>query len=253
MKQVPVISSRAELLLTSGGATTEAMKERLLGMGRIAGNTSKINVVRLADGWQPFDKFDQVGISAQVEHWGEGRAARLWSRRYLRWCLGKRATISTETIGSKSPAETRRALSRADLLLIPGGNTYQTIRYLGRRGALIQEAVAAGLPYVGESAGSIIAGKTVKPASLEPADFCPNDVLLGDLGLGLIDADVVVHAKGEKSAWDVKGPLARTTKMVLESVASDSSTYQPDEASTVVYILNETQALSVSHGRAQLI
>ncbi len=253
MKQVPVISSRAELLLTSGGTTTDAMKERLLAMGRIAGNTSKINVLRLADGWQPFDEFSQVGLSAQVEHQAESLAARLWSRRYLRWCLGKRATISTETIGSKSPAETRRALSSADLLLIPGGNTYQTIRYLGRCSALIQEAIADGLPYVGESAGSIIAGKTVKPASLEPADTCPDPALLGVPGLNLIEADVVVHARGEQSDWDIKDPLARVTKMVLESVASDSATYQPDEAGTVVYALTETQALSVSHGKAQLI
>lgn len=253
MRQASVISSQAELLLTSGGTTTDPMRERLLAMGRIAGNTSKINVLRLADGWQPFGTADPVDRAARLEHWAESRAARLWSGKYLRWCLGKRAVILTETIGDKSPDEARRLLKGVDLLVMPGGNTYQATRGSGRHSTLIKKAVAAGLPFVGESAGSIIAGNTIKPASLEPADICPNARLLGTSGLGLIDADIIVHAKGQKSDWDINGPLARITKRVLESVASDSAAYQPDDVNTVVYTLNESQALSVGASNAQLI
>ena len=253
MHSVPIISPQAELLLTSGGLTTHPMRERLLEMSRLAGSKSKLRVLRLADGWQPFGADDPVKRFSRLGHSIESHGAQLWSNRYLRWALGKRAAIETITLGDKSVAEFEALLMRVDLLVVPGGNTYQTKRGISRHAATIAEAVSGGLPYVGESAGSIMAGRTITPASLEPADICPDARLLHAPGLGLVDADIVVHAKGAEGGFDVPGPLAYVTRRVLSGVASDSSSYRPAEQGTPVYALNERQALSAKAGRIQII
>jgi peptidase E len=55
------------------------------------------------------------------------------------------------------------ALGQADVLLIPGGNTYWLLENLRRRGAfeLIQARVRSGLPLVGFSAGMLVCGQNI--------------------------------------------------------------------------------------------
>ena len=70
-----------------------------------------------------------------------------------------------------------RGLDRAQAVFIGGGNTFRLLYRLYEHGWLpvIREAVQAGLPFVGSSAGSIVAGPTIKTTKdmpvLEPASF----------------------------------------------------------------------------------
>ncbi len=253
MINTSVFSPKAELLLTSSGSTTDSINERLYAMVRGITPIQDVNVLRLADVWKPFNANDPIDRATRLEHYVESQAARLWSKRYLRWSLGKRATITTVTLGDMGPIQVQSLLNNADLLVVPGGNTYQVIRGIYQYRELIREAISEGLPYVGESAGSIIAGKTIKPASLKPADTCPDINLLEASGLRLIDADIVVHDRATDGAFDIRGPLARITRLALASVASDVSNYNPSENGTHVYALSEGQALSVSGSEIQLI
>jgi peptidase E len=253
MLKANIISPRSEMLLTSGGVTTDAMRKRLLEMRRLASKSSDINVLRIADGWQPFSPNDSIGKPTRIQHYVESQAARLWSSRYLHWALGKRATIETAAFNQKNPEEVKALLEWADLLVAPGANTYQFIRGIKPFVGLIREAVAEGLPYLGDSAGSIGAGKTITPASLAPVDPCPSAELLHAPGMGFVDADIVVHAKGSRGSFDIHGPLARVTKLALASFASDSNSYKPQDSSTIVYVLNDRQAMSIEAGRVEII
>jgi dipeptidase E len=90
------------------------------------------------------------------------------------------------------------ALDGVDALYVAGGSTFALLDALRTSGAddLVAERVRGGLPYIGLSAGSIVAGPSIEPASLldDPAD-APG---LTDLrGLGLTDAVVVPHADGK--------------------------------------------------------
>ncbi|NMM97935.1 Type 1 glutamine amidotransferase-like domain-containing protein [Bifidobacterium olomucense] len=66
--------------------------------------------------------------------------------------------VTTET-----PDEIRRRIDRDDLIYISGGNTFYLLQELRRHDAdtAIREAVISGKPYVGESAGSVIAAPNI--------------------------------------------------------------------------------------------
>jgi dipeptidase E len=90
------------------------------------------------------------------------------------------------------------ALDGIDTLYVAGGSTFALLDALRTSGAdaLVAERVRAGLPYIGSSAGSIVAGPSTEPASLmdDPAD-APG--LTDWRGLGLTEAVVVPHADGK--------------------------------------------------------
>jgi peptidase E len=253
MSKANIVSPRSEMLLTSGGVTTDSMRQKLLEMGQLSGHSTNISVLRVADGWQRFLPSDPPSRPVRVKHYAESQAARLWSSRYLRWGLGRRATVETVALHNKNIEEVKVLLQRADLLVAPGANTYQFIRGVNPFAGFIREAVTEGLPYLGDSAGSIGAGKTITSASLAPADICPSVEMLHAQGLSLVDADIVVHAKGERGKFDIHGPIARVAKLALASVTSDSTRYEPLDDNTAVYALNDCQALSVRAGQIELI
>src|SRR5579884_2831998 len=91
------------VLLTSAGPTTKAIQEDLAGKAlRARGPSRKLEVLRIADGWQPFKKVDVV---SPLERRVEGlmsRAARFWSSKYLEYVFGKHVEIETLAIGGCS-------------------------------------------------------------------------------------------------------------------------------------------------------
>jgi peptidase E len=250
-------SSEANLLLTSAGPTTNAMQERLLKMAQVSGNkTSRLTVLRLSDGWLPFGSREGVSFTRRGGQRGENLAARAWSNHYVKHVLTG-AEVVTHRIGGYDPISAQRILNEADLLLVPGGNTFQTIRGMNKYGEMITNAVNNGLPYMGESAGTIIAGRTTGPASLEPADIKPLAPLGPiDRGLRLIDADVVVHTFGARE-FDIHTKFASVTSRILSGYTTkirDSLDYAHiDNAMNSTYILNDTQALSVVGGEISRI
>ncbi len=86
--------------------------------------------------------------------------------------------------------DARAAVESAEALFVGGGNTFRLLSLLYRFDLLlpVRRRVAEGLPYVGSSAGSIVAGPTLKTTKdmpiLEPPSF---------EALGLVDFQISPH------------------------------------------------------------
>ena len=95
------------------------------------------------------------------------------------------------------PDQLDAELAALDALYVASGSTFALLEALKTTGndAVIIDHVRAGLPYIGTSAGSIIAGPDIAPASLmdDPAD---GPLLQDTQGLALVDTTVVPHADG---------------------------------------------------------
>jgi len=81
-------------------------------------------------------------------------------------------------------------IDRADAIFVGGGNTFRLLKTLYGRDLLgtIRDRVRAGLPYLGSSAGTVIAAPTMKTTNdmpiVEPPSFA---------ALGLIDFQINPH------------------------------------------------------------
>ncbi len=80
------------------------------------------------------------------------------------------APLGLEIAGAHREADPVAALAAAELVLVGGGNTFRLLHESRRRGWLgpIRAAVRAGLPYVGWSAGSVLAGPTIRTTNDMP-------------------------------------------------------------------------------------
>ncbi|MEN4904581.1 Type 1 glutamine amidotransferase-like domain-containing protein [Luteimonas sp. TWI1416] len=97
----------------------------------------------------------------------------------------------------EDPAAFGATLEGLDALYVAGGNTFALLAALRRRSvdAALVAQVQAGLPYIGASAGAIVTGPSIEPASLmdDPAEA---PALAERRGLGLVDTVVIPHADG---------------------------------------------------------
>jgi dipeptidase E len=84
----------------------------------------------------------------------------------------------------------RRALEHADALFVGGGNTFRLLKSLYDCELLpaIRLAVEAGMPYIGSSAGSIVAGPSLKTTKDMPIVQPPSFD-----ALGLVDFQISPH------------------------------------------------------------
>ncbi len=80
------------------------------------------------------------------------------------------APLGLEIAGAHREADPVAALAAAELVLVGGGNTFRLLHESRRRGWLgpSRAAVRAGLPYVGWSAGSVLAGPTIRTTNDMP-------------------------------------------------------------------------------------
>ncbi|QLD11103.1 Type 1 glutamine amidotransferase-like domain-containing protein [Microbacterium oleivorans] len=101
------------------------------------------------------------------------------------------------TLRDTSPQDAAALLADAGAVYVAGGSTFALLEALRLSGndAVLVDRVREGLPYIGLSAGSIVAGPDVTPASLmdDPAD---GPALVSRAGLGLVDVTVIPHADG---------------------------------------------------------
>jgi hypothetical protein len=179
------IDPNAEMLLTSAGPTTEQIQQHLLEMARgITPDSQKLNILRIADGWQPFNRQDNVPMGHKAEHIIGALTSRRWSTHYIGYVLGL-PNVATKVLGDLSEDAASELITKSDMILVPGGNTWQTIKGLQPHRELFHSAIIDGKPYVGESAGSIVAGLTTVPAMLPPADTAPQTTTNLTSGLGL--------------------------------------------------------------------
>lgn len=100
----------------------------------------------------------------------------------------------------ESPAE---AVAGADALFVGGGNTFRLLDGLQRAGlvASIRQRVAQEVPYVGSSAGSIVACPTLKTTKdmpiVEPVSFEALDLVRFQISPHFLDPDPASTHMGE--------------------------------------------------------
>ena len=88
-------------------------------------------------------------------------------------------------------------LDGLDALYVCGGETFVLLDHLRRRGLaeVLAERIRGGLPYIGLSAGAVIAGASVEPvAAMDDPASAPG--LTDYRGLGLIGTSIIPHADG---------------------------------------------------------
>lgn len=130
-------------------------------------------------------------------------------------------------------------LDEVDAVYLASGETFRLLEALRERGAdeVLAKRVRAGLPYIGCSAGSIVAGASVTPAELmDDRGLAPN--LEGDTGLGLIDAVVIPHADGQLPPYP-----AELITQIVEQFGEQFS----------LMLLEDAQALQVLGGVPEVI
>lgn len=107
-------------------------------------------------------------------------------------------TVDVLEVSSAAEAEIDQKLTENDVIYIGGGNTFFLLQELRRSGAdkiLIRE-VNSGKPYIGESAGAVIACPDIGYCSgMDDPAKAPE--LNNYTGLGLVDFYVVPHLGSE--------------------------------------------------------
>jgi len=109
------------------------------------------------------------------------------------------------TVAETEPSAFRDALDAADCIYVAGGESFRLLYGLKSTGAdrLLVEAVRNGKPYAGSSAGAIIAGPSVEPASvMDDPSVAPQ--LTDCSGLNLTEFVVVPHAQGTTGPYPIE-------------------------------------------------
>lgn len=94
-------------------------------------------------------------------------------------------------------------LDRADAIFVGGGNTFRLLKTLYERDLLnaIRDRVRAGLPYLGSSAGTVIAAPTMKTTNdmpiVEPPSFDALGLVTYQINPHYLDPDPQSAHKGE--------------------------------------------------------
>jgi peptidase E len=101
-------------------------------------------------------------------------------------------------IEGKKEAEVMKLLELKDIIFVEGGNTFYLLNAMRKCNfeRVIRKLLKHGKVYIGVSAGSIVAGRTIKTAGWKNED--KNIIGLKNLrGLNLVPFDIFVHYKPE--------------------------------------------------------
>ena len=101
------------------------------------------------------------------------------------------APLGVAVRGLHAAADPAAALAQADAVLVGGGNTFHLLAELQRRGLIdvLRARAAAGVPYAGWSAGSVLAGPTIRTTNDMPIVEPP----AGLAALGLVGVQLNAH------------------------------------------------------------
>ena len=130
-------------------------------------------------------------------------------------------------------------LDRADAVYVASGETFLLLDALRSSGAaeVLSERVHAGLPYIGCSAGAIVAGESVTPVELmDNRSLAPD--LEGDAGLAFFESVIIPHADGKLPPYP-----AELIARIVEQFGENFS----------LTLLEDAQALQVLDGVPEVI
>ena len=136
-----------------------------------------------------------------------------------------------------SPDAVEASLAGFNAVFVAGGNSF-ALRYAMRQSGfdqVIGRLVRNGLLYIGESAGAINAGVTLKKAEIVDDESVVPEVIYD--GLGLADIIVVPHADSSDAA-------------VLNGAAKMRGFYADDNR---LRVLNDNQALIIVDGVERIV
>jgi dipeptidase E len=108
--------------------------------------------------------------------------------------------LSLRVLSKDSPA---KAVEEAEAIFVGGGNTFRLLKGLQDLGVIdvIRRRVREGMPYIGSSAGSIVAGPTLKTTKdmpiVEPASFDALGLVAFQISPHYLDPDPASKHMGE--------------------------------------------------------
>jgi dipeptidase E len=113
------------------------------------------------------------------------------------------APVGIDVQGVTPDAEGAAALEDAEAVFVGGGNTFRLLDRLQRSGLLevLRRRAAAGMPYLGASAGTNIAAPTIKTTNdmpiVEPASFSALSLVPFQINPHYVDTDPSSRHMGE--------------------------------------------------------
>lgn len=122
-------------------------------------------------------------------------------------------------IEGKKESEVMKLLELKDVIFIEGGNAFYLLKAMRACNfeKIIRKLLKQGKVYIGVSAGSMVAGKTIKTAGWKNGD--KNIVGLKNLkGLNLVPFDIFVHYQPEHAEiikQNIKSPRKRKKKLKI--------------------------------------
>lgn len=118
--------------------------------------------------------------------------------------------INVMDIAKKEELQITKSLEKAQALYISGGNTFYLLQELKRKHMIdkIKDRISAGMPYIGESAGAIIAHKTITYNEIMD-DRKMAVELKDDKALGIFSHAILPHFGDQ--------PFVDTSKLTFET------------------------------------
>ena len=227
--------NNGHLILTSAGPSTQDITDaiREIIQERIGDRCPRI--LQIQDQWNSFASDADVSLADRFMHRTESVV------------FGKPLNVEKIQLSSSSIEDVEAAIERNDVFFAPGGNTFLQSQGLMAHKDVIKAKVHNNeVLYIGESAGSIAAGASLLPALLEPADIKPS--LVSHDALGLIDADIIIHAEGHNKSSVVPflGAIATCALNVSNSSLVSINQYiYANRNGRKPIVLNDGQALIV--------
>jgi len=251
----PLERNNGHLILTSAGPSTHAITEAIREVVKSRIGDSSPRILEVQDQWGSFPIDAYVSLQERLTHYTESIGLRTWSRIWQHFVFGKALSLEKIQLSSASCEQVKAALDRSDVIIAPGGNTFLQAKGFSTHKVVIKEKVQNNeILYIGESAGSIVAGASLKPAQIAPADIQPN---FGHYdALGFIDTDVIVHAEGYnyRSVVPFIGKIASRMLNTNNSslVAINRYRYENRNYRESI-VLNDGQALLIDGNRKTMI
>ena len=141
--------------------------------------------------------------------------------------------------GATSEEKFAHTLSQVDVVYLAGGNSFALLSALRGNGSghALVDAVRAGLPYIGMSAGSVVAGSDLDPiALLDDPHVAPE--LDNYEGMAMVPQVVVPHADGKLPGYPPS---------IFERIDREYGSEFP------LLFLADDEALLVSGGSARVV